>query len=64
MDKNVLKTLTPIEENVIQLRFFKRYLLREVCEQLGFTLERIRQIEYKALRKILEDYYDQDKSRQ
>ena len=53
---NVLRTLTPREEEVIKLRFGledgRPRTLEEVGRQFKITRERIRQIEAKALRKL------------
>lgn len=53
---NVLKTLTPREEQVIRLRFGLKdgrcHTLEEVGIEFNVTRERIRQIEAKALRKL------------
>ena len=53
---NILKTLTPREEEVIKLRFGledgRPRTLEEVGKQFQITRERIRQIEAKALRKL------------
>lgn len=53
---NVLKTLTPREEQVIRLRFGLKdgrcHTLEEVGMEFNVTRERIRQIEAKALRKL------------
>ena len=53
---NVLRTLTPREEQVIKLRFGledgRPRTLEEVGRQFKITRERIRQIEAKALRKL------------
>jgi RNA polymerase primary sigma factor len=55
----VLGTLTPREERVIRMRFGigtgmkSDHTLEEVGEQFGVTRERIRQIEAKALRKLM-----------
>jgi RNA polymerase primary sigma factor len=52
----VLHTLTPKEEEVIKMRFGigfeKDYTLEEVGRQFSITRERVRQIEYKAIRKL------------
>jgi len=52
----VLKTLTPREENVIKMRFGLEdgipRTLEEVGREFNITRERIRQIEAKALRKL------------
>ena len=53
---NILKTLTPREEQVIKLRFGledgRPRTLEEVGKKFEITRERIRQIEAKALRKL------------
>jgi len=53
---NVLKSLTPREEQVLKLRFGigdgTEHTLEEVGRTFNVTRERIRQIEYKALRKL------------
>ena len=53
---NVLKTLTPREEQVVRLRFGlhdgRCHTLEEVGMEFNVTRERIRQIEAKALRKL------------
>ena len=53
---NVLRTLTPREEQVLKLRFGledgRPRTLEEVGRQFNITRERIRQIEAKALRKL------------
>src|SRR5579885_883470 len=52
----VLKTLTPREEKIIKMRFGledgSEHTLEEVGQNFAVTLERIRQIEAKALRKL------------
>ena len=52
----VLKTLTPREEKIIQMRFGledgSEHTLEEVGQNFAVTRERIRQIEAKALRKL------------
>jgi RNA polymerase primary sigma factor len=52
----VLKTLTPVEEKVIRMRFGigaeRDHTLEEVGRSLSLTRERVRQIEAKALRKL------------
>ncbi len=52
----VLKSLTPREEQVLKLRFGigdgTEHTLEEVGRTFNVTRERIRQIEYKALRKL------------
>ena len=53
---DVLGTLTPREQRVLQLRFGledgRARTLEEVGKEFGVTRERIRQIEAKALRKL------------
>ena len=53
---DVLNTLTPREEKVLRLRFGiddgHQRTLEEVVKEFNVTLERIRQIEAKALRKL------------
>ena len=52
----VLKTLSTREEKVIKMRFGigyeRKHTLDRVGQELGLTRERIRQIEYKALKAI------------
>ena len=54
--EQVLRTLTPREEQVLRLRFGlvdgKSHTLEEVGKEFDVTRERIRQIESKALRKL------------
>ena len=54
--EEVLKTLTPREEEVLRMRFClidgKPHTLEEVGKKFDVTRERIRQIESKALRKL------------
>ena len=54
--EEVLKTLTPREEEVLRMRFGlidgKPHTLEEVGKKFDVTRERIRQIESKALRKL------------
>ena len=54
--RDVLKTLTKREEEVLELRFGlldgSCHTLEEVGKKFGVTRERIRQIEAKALRKL------------
>ena len=55
--EEVLSTLTPREEQVLRMRFGltdgKPHTLEEVGKEFDVTRERIRQIESKALRKLL-----------
>ena len=56
-----LNTLTPKEQCVLSMRFgvgeyVKSHLLREIGEVIGASIERIRQIEQKALRKLRHPY--------
>ena len=52
----VLKTLSPREEKIVQMRFGIRdgseHTLEEIGQRFSLTRERIRQIEVKALRKL------------
>ncbi|RLC68494.1 MAG: hypothetical protein DRH97_02960 [Chloroflexi bacterium] len=50
--RKIMATLTVREERVLFLRFWEGYTLEEVAEELGFTRERGRQIQGKALRKL------------
>ena len=54
--EEVLKSLTPREEQVLRMRFGlvdgKAHTLEEVGKEFDVTRERIRQIESKALRKL------------
>jgi RNA polymerase primary sigma factor len=54
--QKVMHTLTPREARVLSLRFGLQdnpsCTLREIGEKLGVSRERVRQIEYKALRKL------------
>ena len=54
--KEALSSLTPREERILQLRFGLKdgqtHTLEEVGEKMGYTRERIRQIEKEALRKL------------
>ena len=54
--QEVISTLHPREQKILQLRFGTEdgvsHTLEEVGEEFGVTRERIRQIEAKALEKI------------
>ena len=54
--EDVLFTLTPRQARILRLRFGLQdgynYTLQEVAERFGLTRERIRQIEYEALRRL------------
>jgi RNA polymerase primary sigma factor len=54
--EEVLSTLTPRQARILRLRFGLQdgysYTLQEVAERFGLTRERIRQIEYEALRRL------------
>jgi len=49
----VLSTLTPREERVIRLRYFYNKTLDEVGKEFSITAPRVRQIECKAMRKLV-----------
>lgn len=49
---NVLKELTPREQDILQARFFDGDTLEEIGNRQGVGKERIRTIEAKALRKL------------
>jgi RNA polymerase primary sigma factor len=53
-----LKTLSPSEEKVIKMRFGigydREHTLAEIANDFGLTRERVRQIEYKALKRLRE----------
>lgn len=54
--QEALKSLSPREERILQLRYGLKdgqmHTLEEVGEKMGYTRERIRQIEREALRKL------------
>jgi RNA polymerase primary sigma factor len=54
--RDALRSLTPREERILQLRYGLKdgqaHTLEEVGEKMGYTRERIRQIEREALRKL------------
>ena len=50
--KEALETLTPREECVLECRYLDEKTLEETGEILGVSVERIRQIEAKALRRL------------
>jgi RNA polymerase primary sigma factor len=51
-----LKTLTPMEERIIRMRYGigcgRAHTLEEIARDFGLTRERIRQIEFKTLQKL------------
>ena len=49
---NALNTLTEREAKVIRLRFYDNLTIANIATMEGLTMERIRQIEAKALRKL------------
>jgi RNA polymerase primary sigma factor len=59
---SLLKTLTPREERIIKKRFGmedgSEHTLEEVGNSFAVTRERIRQIERKALRKLLRAFLE------
>ena len=52
--ERTINILTPSEKKVISKRFFDNKTCKDVGKEFDVTQERIRQIEAKALRKILE----------
>jgi RNA polymerase primary sigma factor len=54
--REAMRSLTPREERILQLRYGLKdgqaHTLEEVGERMGYTRERIRQIEREALRKL------------
>lgn len=52
---SIFKELTYREQTVLELRYRDSLTLDEIGNKMGLTRERIRQIEYKALRKINRD---------
>lgn len=64
--RQIIKTLTPIQQEVIESRIFKRETLEEIGNRRGVTREWVRKIEEKAIRnmqhperrKIVEDFRD------
>lgn len=48
----LLKTLTPLEERVLMMRFSFGLTLEEIAGRSNVSLHRIRQIESKALRRL------------
>lgn len=54
--QKLISTLTPREERVVRMRFgldgHGEQTLEDVAKQFGVTRERVRQIEYKAFRKL------------
>jgi RNA polymerase primary sigma factor len=64
---DVMKTLSPREQTILQLRFGlngdDERTLEEVGEQFGVTRERIRQIQDEALRKLRKRIQQRDRKR-
>ena len=60
LTRKLLETLTPLEEQVLRMRFGIGtkidYTWDELGSQLGFVRKRVRQIEAKALRKLRHTY--------
>jgi len=52
--EKMINILTPREKKLISKRFFENKAIEKVAKDFDVTRERIRQIECKALRKILE----------
>jgi len=50
--KKILSFLSPIEKNIINLRFFDDMTLKQIANVLNITAERVRQIEARALKKL------------
>ena len=51
--RSSMSTLTPRERAVLHMRFFQDMNLQQVANYMGVVRERVRQIEAKALRKML-----------
>ena len=49
----ILNNLSPREQKIISMRFLERLDLETVGKEFGVTRERIRQIETKALRRLI-----------
>ena len=50
--REILSTLAPREQRVLELRFAAERTLEEIGRELGLTRERVRQIEAKALGEL------------
>lgn len=53
---NILEILTPREKLVISKRLLNDNTYEDIAKEFDVTRERIRQIEYKALKKISMEY--------
>jgi RNA polymerase sigma factor (sigma-70 family) len=49
---DVLDSLTPREQKILQLRFYENKSLDETCKEIDISRERVRQIEARAFRKM------------
>ena len=63
MQKNVhkmLEHLTPREKKVLTKRYLEEQTFREISEDLGVSTERVQQIEWKALRTVRRNMWNDD----
>lgn len=52
VNHNIKKDLSNIEKKVLRMRYYEEMTLSEVSEKLGKSIERVRQIEHKAFRRL------------
>ena len=50
--ESVIETLTEREQLIIKLRYFDRLTRKVISEITAVSIERVRQIEFKAIRKL------------